>query len=146
DYCMTSKKSLLDVEKVHAAPFALGAARRLSEQLGHRDFWVHATRKRVAMISIGRDHIIIFTQDADRAYGHGFLATVKVAEAANLAVLKKHRRPFLKPPDQEHLTQPNKCLVAAHNWLGLDRNGRHRDKLLWEHMRCLLIDSEKRGE
>ena len=111
---VAAEEALVDVEEVHRAALALGAAGGLAEHLGHGGAGVHAAGEGVAVVAVGGDHVIVFAEGADRADGDRFLAAVKVAEAADLLVLVEHRRSFFEPADQEHLPQPAEGLVAGH--------------------------------
>src|SRR5438105_3700223 len=56
----------------------------------------------MGVIAIRRDEVIVGPRRRDRADHDGFLADVKMAEAANLLRLILLTRPLLETPDQQH--------------------------------------------
>ncbi len=116
---VAAQEALLDVEEVHRAALALGAAGRLAEQFGHGGVCTDAPGERVAVIAVCRDHIIGVAQRADRAYGDRFLSAVLMKEAADLVpLLIHHLRPLLEAADQHHLAKPVQGLFPADDRLG----------------------------
>ena len=123
---VAAEKPLLDVEEVHRAALAPGAARHLAQQFRHARPGRHAPGQGVAVIAIGRDQIVVFPEHADRTDRHGLLPAVLVEEAADLvALLVEHLRPFLEPADQHHLAEPDQGLRPVHDRFGFGLHLRH---------------------
>jgi hypothetical protein len=111
---------------MHRAPFTLGAAGRLAQELGHGRVGAHPSRERMAVIAIGRDHVIVFPEHADRAHGDRFLTAVLMEEPPDLVpALIHHLRPLLEPPDQHHLAEPQEGLAAVDGRLGFSLHLHH---------------------
>src|SRR5207247_257831 len=96
---------LLGVEQVHRAALALRAAGRLPEQLGHHGARRDAADQRLAVLTVGADHVIVVAQRRKRADRHRFLADIEMAEPADLAQRVGLRRLLLEVTDQQHLSQ-----------------------------------------
>ena len=65
------------VEEVHRPALALGAARRLPEQLRHYDAGRNAPHQRLAVFAVGRDGVVVVTQRAEATDRHRFLPDVE---------------------------------------------------------------------
>ena len=146
---VAAQEVLLGVEEVHRAPLALGAARRLAEQLGHARAWsIHAAGQGVAVVAVGGDDVIVVAEHADRTDGHRLLAAVLVEEAADRPLLVHHLRPLFEPADQQHLSQPSERLVARDQRLGFGLHLRHLDGLLgdsWAGRPPMVIAGRRGG-
>ena len=59
----------------------------------------------MAMVAIGRDHVIVFTHHRNRGYSHRFLADVKVKKATHEALIVVLEGCLFESPDAEHFTQ-----------------------------------------
>ena len=128
---VAAEEPLLGVEEVHRAALALGAAGGLAEQLGHGGLDVHAAGDGVAVVTIGRDHVIVLAEDADRTDRHRLLSVVQVAEPADLpAHLVELVGLLLEAADQHHLPQPAHRLISGDDGFGFGRRLRHHDPLL----------------
>ena len=73
------------VEQVHGATLAAHDAVDAAEQLRHDGSRRHATGERLAVIAVGRDHVVVGAQDRDRPCAARFLPDVQVTEATDLA-------------------------------------------------------------
>ena len=99
------------VEIMHRAAETLRAARRLAEKLGHAGIRAHAAHERVAVVTVGGDHVIVGTNGRHGTSDHCFLADVEMAETADaVATLILLGGAFLETPDEEHLGQHPKLL------------------------------------
>jgi len=83
DDAVPAEEAELLVEHVHRAALAARAAILPPEQLRHDGARCHAPRERLPMIPIGRDDVVVGTEQRDDAGGDGFLPDVQVAEAAD---------------------------------------------------------------
>ena len=80
----------------------------------------------MAVVAIGRDHIVVLPEDPDRAHRDRLLAAVLVEEPADLvSFLVEHLRPFLEAADQHHLTEPNQRLGPVDDRFSLGLHLRH---------------------
>ena len=127
---VAAEESLLDVEEVHGAPLPLRAARRLPHLFAHRGPGLHAASEGVAVIAIGGDHIVVFSENADRTDRNRLLSAIEVTETADFLILVKHGRPLFKAADQQHLPEPSQSLISRDLRLGLGLRLRHRVRLL----------------
>src|SRR5262249_10539773 len=85
DDAMAAEEVEALVEHVHRAAFAARATIDASEQLRHHDARAHSARKRLAVITVGGDDVIVVAEQGDRARAHGLLADVQMTKAADLA-------------------------------------------------------------
>src|SRR5262249_46030928 len=73
------------IEQMHRAPAAVRDAALLAEQLSHHLACRRALGEAMAMLAIGRDHVILVVEGEDRTDRDRFLAGVEMAEAGDLA-------------------------------------------------------------
>ena len=87
---------LVGGEEVHRSALALrAAAAGLPNSSAMHSFMLMPTARRVAVVAVGGDDVVVLAAQADGADGDGFLADVEVQEAAHLAALVLAATPFL---------------------------------------------------
>ena len=64
---------------------------------------VGAARERLAVLAVGRQHVVVRADGLVGANGHGLLADVEVAEAGDLAEAVRLAGALLETPDEVHL-------------------------------------------
>src|SRR5690606_38747563 len=105
DDAVPTIKILLLGEHVHRAALTLGVSSTASGQLSHHAARAHAGCKHMAMIAVAGDDLIAFLQVHLHADDDGFLADVKVAEAADEAHAVKLAGLFLEAANEEHFAE-----------------------------------------
>ena len=78
---------LIGSEEVHRSAFTFGAASLLSIKLRHAFFHVHAGGEGVGMAAVCGDVVVVLAAERKGSHGNGFLADVKMKEAAHAAGL-----------------------------------------------------------
>jgi hypothetical protein len=115
------------VEDVHRAAEALHHAGLLAVQLGEDRARRHALGVRVAVLAVGRDHVVVGLERGGGADAHGLLADDQVEEPTDLSALRvRLGGGFLHPPDRQHLAVQRRELLDGgleHRLLGLDAHG-----------------------
>src|SRR5262249_57434995 len=82
---VSSEKAKRSIEQVHRPTLALGAARRLAEQLGHHGTGGHPAGQRLTVIAIGCHDVVVGPQLRQTSDSHRFLADIEMTESADLA-------------------------------------------------------------
>ena len=95
------------MHREHAAPAA--ASLLLAKHFRHD----HATRQRVAVLAIRRNHGVVRLERLHHADGHAFLADVEVEESADFLLCVKLRGFLLEMSDQQHLPQQEQRMFAG---------------------------------
>ena len=89
---------------MHRPALALGRAADATGQLGHDLFRVHAGAQHVAVVAIaGDDLVVALAHTLLNAHGHGFLADIEVAEAADQNHAVQLARALLETANENHL-------------------------------------------
>src|SRR5690606_5002655 len=105
DVAVPAIKILLLGEHMHRATLALGVSSTASGQLSHHATRAHAGCKHMTMVAIAGDDLIAFLQVHLHTDDNGFLADVKVAEAADKAHAVKLPGLFFEAADKEHFAK-----------------------------------------
>src|SRR5439155_12816352 len=106
------------VEKMHRAAQSTRAAGRFSEELRHARVRAGATRKRMSMIPVSGNDVVIVAHGRHRTGHDCFLANVKMAKTADLLRLILLARAFLKTPDQQHQREHLDFVALLHRLHG----------------------------
>src|SRR5205807_5259816 len=85
DDAVTAEEILFATEHVHGAALALRVTAPSAGQLSHHAPGVHVARQHVAMVAIAGDDLVAVRQRHLHADDDGFLADIKVTEAADRA-------------------------------------------------------------
>src|SRR4030095_3748631 len=102
DNSVTSVHVMLLVEKMHRAAQAARAACFFPKKLRHTGVGACAASKRVSVIAVSGDDVVIVTDRSDSAGYHRFLPNVKMTKTADLLRLILLAGAFLKTPNQQH--------------------------------------------
>jgi hypothetical protein len=86
---VAAEEAVLRVKKVHRPTASMAAAVRLSEHLGHETASRKAARERMTMLTVGRDHVVVFLQRLQCRRADRLLADIEMEEPPNLAGLVK---------------------------------------------------------
>jgi hypothetical protein len=90
------------IEEMHRASEATRTAGCLSEEFSHARVRTRATGKRVRVIAIRGDEVIIRSRRRNRATDDGFLADVEMAKSTDLLRLVLLAGALLETPNQQH--------------------------------------------
>src|SRR5215467_2348523 len=103
------------VEEVHRAALALGKSVPAAEELGHHAPGIGALGDAVAVLAVGRDHVVLRAYHRGGTYRHRLLADVEVEKPADLAQGVHLSGLFLEASEQLHLGQqpPGQTRVEA---------------------------------
>jgi hypothetical protein len=127
DDAIAAKEVRVLVEQVHRAAEPLHEAGLLAIQLREDGPRRDTLGVGVAMLAIGRDHVVLGLERGDRADAYSFLADDEVQEAADLALRVRLGGGLLHAPDCEHLaverTQLLDRRLRVRRILGLDPLG-----------------------
>src|ERR1700731_1674987 len=93
---------ILAIEEMHRAAETARAAGFFAEEFGHAGLGTGSARERVGMIAVRGDDVVVTSRRRDRTTDDGFLADVKMAEAADFLSLILLTGAFFKTPDQQH--------------------------------------------
>src|SRR5204862_280996 len=88
------------VEKMHRAAEPLATAGCFAKKFGHARIWARAAGKRVAVIAISSDDVVVIANGGDSANDHSLLPNVKMTEAADLARLIMLARALHEPTNE----------------------------------------------
>ena len=102
DNGVTSVHVMLLVEKMHRATQAARTACFFSKKLRHTGVRACAASKRVSVIAVSGDDVVIVANGRDGAGHNCFLANVKVTKTADLLRLILLTGAFLETPNQQH--------------------------------------------
>jgi hypothetical protein len=100
------------VEDVHRSTTPPTGSAGLAEHFRHNLTGRQAARQCVAMLSVGGDDGVVGGQRLHDADSISLLADVEVQKAADFFCAVKLGTPFLKAPDQDHLTEQFQRMVA----------------------------------
>src|SRR6266540_5624492 len=106
------------VEEMHRAALALAEPVAPAEELGHDPPRVGALRQALPMLAIRADRVVVRAERGGGPDRHGFLAYIKVEEAANLAERVHLGRLFLEAAQVQHLAHqpPGELGVEPARW------------------------------
>src|SRR5262245_3826919 len=93
------------VEEVHRAALALGKPVPAAEEFGHHAPGIGALGDAVAVLAVGRDHVVLRAYHRGGTYCHRLLADVEVEKPADLAQSVHLGGLFLEASEQLHLVQ-----------------------------------------
>jgi len=88
---------------VHGATLALGATGVFAEHLCHQVFGIHADGDAVTVDPIGRDGVIVGSEQGNAANGDGLLTFVEVQESADFPLLVGAETACLEVADAHHV-------------------------------------------
>ncbi len=111
DDAVTAIELVLLREHVHGAALALGVPTTAAGQLGHHAAWIHVHGQHVAVITIGRDHLIALAHAELHARHNSFLTDVEMTEATDEAHAVKLAGLFFEATDQQHVLVGGKFLL-----------------------------------
>jgi len=94
DDAVAAHEAFLGIEEVHGAALALGAARRLPEQLRHHRVGRDPLDERLAMLAVGADDVVVVLQRRERADGDRFLSDVEGDRSLRSWRARTPLRPF----------------------------------------------------
>src|SRR5436189_2974433 len=126
DNGVTPIHMMFAVEEMHRAAQAARAACFLSKKLRHASIRTRAASKRVSVIAVGGDDIIVITNGSDGACYHCFLSNVKVAKTTDLLRLILLTGTFLEPPNQQHQREHLDFVALLHRLHDGSSRARHR--------------------
>ncbi len=114
DDAVAAIEGVLGAEHVHGTALAAADPRFAPGQLGHDHLRVDAIGEHVAVVAIaGDDAVLALFQSALQAHGHGFLADIEVAKAADQAHAVKLTCLFLETANEQHLLIEGEQLLLA---------------------------------
>ena len=103
DDAVPAEEVLLLAEHVHRPALAVRVAASAARQLRHDAARVHAGRQHMAVVAVGRDHLVAVRQRHLHADDNGLLADVQMAEAADQPHAVELSRLLLEAADQQHV-------------------------------------------
>src|SRR6266513_4747028 len=118
DNGVTSIHVMLLIEEMHRAPQAARAACFFSKKLRHTCVGARATSKRVSMIAVSGDDVVIVTNSSDGAGDDCFLPNVKVTKTTDLLRLILLTGAFFETPDQQHQREHLDFVALPHRLHG----------------------------
>ena len=93
----------LRVTEVHGAALPLADAGRAPIELGHQRPRAGLAYKRVGMIAVGPELVLVVIERTDRPRRHGLLADVEVREAADEALGVRLRHALFETSNERHI-------------------------------------------
>jgi hypothetical protein len=87
---------------MHRAAMPARESGDLAEQFRHHGAWWRALGQAVAVLAIGRDHVVLAVERGDRADRDRLLACVQMAKAGDLAARVHLSGFFFEAADQHH--------------------------------------------
>src|SRR5688572_6774161 len=112
DNTVAAVEAFLGREHVHRPAFALRAAVPAPGELGHDALRSHADGKRVPMITVGGDHLVVWLERHLHADDDRFLPDVEMTEAADMPHAVELARLLLEAANKQHLAISVEALLA----------------------------------
>ena len=116
DDAVPAIEMLFDGEHVHGAALALGVTASAAGELCHYAFGIHTGCQHMAMVAIGRDHLVSGFQVGLHPHDHRFLTDIEMAEATDMPHAIELTGLLLKAADQQHHAEGVKPLLACESF------------------------------
>src|SRR4030095_9788116 len=126
DNSVTAVHVIFAVEEMHRTAQAARAACFFSKKFRHTCVRARAASKRVSMIAVSGDNVVIVTNGSDSAGHDCFLPNVKMTKAADLLRLILLTGAFFETPNQQHQREHLDFVALLHRLH--DGSSRARDR------------------